>query len=681
MLPKNLSFPSSSIARRSSLACAAILALSLCGHAHAQSVDYGSLEDLFGEPVTTSVTGSPQRASDVPASMIIVTQDEIRKSGARDLPGVLAHVPGLDVLRWTNDYADVAARGYNQTHSPRLLVLVDGRQVYSDDYGYTPWSTIPVELSDIRQIEIVLGPNSALFGFNAVGGVINIVTYDPLYDDVNTLSATGGTQNLIQGSAVATYQRDDQAGVRVSLGGRSNDDFNTPQAALLQGSRHGDSREAFNLLAHFVPADTIDASIEITHTEAAQSEVIPLTLGYFTTYSLSSLKAHVMADTDAGLIQATVYYNWFDTNLSPGPLGFFVYRLRNDVFVAQLQDIFRPSADQTVRLSAEYRHNTMSTSPIAVAHVFYDVLSGSAMWNWALTPQTALTNSIRVDHLSLGRTGSFPPGITLTNDEWNRRTITEISFNSGLVWQPDRDNTIRLTAARGVQVPSLVNFGGIIQPGPFGYSSGLPTLKPTIVTNYDADWDHDIPEWNAKFQLRAFYQFSSGIIANIGGSLPAKGLAISPANIGNSQAGGAELIFRQQLTDQFAWSLSYTPEVIDDSFKPGFNAETVLIDFDSTHPVHVVKASAEWSAGPWEASAYARYESANSGTLLVNPILTVGGLTRIPAYVAVDARVAYRIGDNLTVALSGQNLLDSPQKQTAGADIQRSIQATLTLAF
>ena len=117
------------------------------GAARAQSMDYGALESLFGEPVTTSVTGSPQRASEVPASMTIITADEIRRSGARDLPGVLRHVAGVDVLQWTNDQADVAVRGYNQGSSPRLLVLIDGRQVYTDYSGYTPWSTLPIVLA------------------------------------------------------------------------------------------------------------------------------------------------------------------------------------------------------------------------------------------------------------------------------------------------------------------------------------------------------------------------------------------------------------------------------------------------------------------------------------------------------------------------------------------------------
>lgn len=100
-----------SSARLSILVIAALAASS--GSGRAQTMDYGSLEDLFGEPVTTSVTGSPQRASDVPASMTIITQEEIRRSGARDIPGILRHVPGIDVLQWSNDDADVAVRGYN----------------------------------------------------------------------------------------------------------------------------------------------------------------------------------------------------------------------------------------------------------------------------------------------------------------------------------------------------------------------------------------------------------------------------------------------------------------------------------------------------------------------------------------------------------------------------------------
>jgi outer membrane receptor for ferrienterochelin and colicins len=74
--------------------------------AFAQTVDYGALEQLFGQAVTTSATGSPEHESDVAANMQIVTADEIRRSGAQDIPGVLKHVLGVDVMRWNSDNAD-----------------------------------------------------------------------------------------------------------------------------------------------------------------------------------------------------------------------------------------------------------------------------------------------------------------------------------------------------------------------------------------------------------------------------------------------------------------------------------------------------------------------------------------------------------------------------------------------
>ena len=154
-------------------------------------------------------------------------------------------------------------------------MLVNGRQVYADIYGYTPWSTLPIELSDIRQIEVVSGPSGALFGFNAVGGVINIVTYDPLYDDVNTASVTAGTQNLIQGTAIATFRFGDKGGMRISIGGRKNDDFTTPLDPIEMGVRQGNDRRAGDVAGHFRLAPQVESEFELSHSEAAEPSMTP----------------------------------------------------------------------------------------------------------------------------------------------------------------------------------------------------------------------------------------------------------------------------------------------------------------------------------------------------------------------------------------------------------------------
>ena len=191
----------------------------------AQSIDYSALEQLFDEAVTTSVTGEPQRASDAPAKIEIITQDAIRRSGATSIPDVLQFVSGIDVRRHGLASADVGMRGYNSVANPYLMVMVDGRQVYMVDYGHIAWPSIPVQLDEIRQIEVIKGPNSALYGFNAVGGVINIVTYDPLEDRINKATLRAGTQSYASGSAVATGQFADKFGARISLGGFRAQDF------------------------------------------------------------------------------------------------------------------------------------------------------------------------------------------------------------------------------------------------------------------------------------------------------------------------------------------------------------------------------------------------------------------------------------------------------------------------
>jgi iron complex outermembrane receptor protein len=100
--------------------------------AAAQGLDYGRLEELFAEPVTASATGKPQRVSDAPATIDIITAEQIRRSGASDIPGVLRQLPGIDVTRSSQNGQDVSLRGYTGPMTGRLLVLVDGRQIYND---------------------------------------------------------------------------------------------------------------------------------------------------------------------------------------------------------------------------------------------------------------------------------------------------------------------------------------------------------------------------------------------------------------------------------------------------------------------------------------------------------------------------------------------------------------------
>ena len=173
---------------------------------HAQIVDYAGLAETFGEPITTSVTGKPQRASEAPASITIITRDQIARSPARSVPDVLKAYAGIDVNRWTAGQSDIAVRGGVQTYNARLLVLVDGRQVYLDHYGMTNWNLLGVQLDDIQQIELVRGPASALFGFNAASGVVNIITRRVGQTPTVTATAELGNHDISRLAGSVTLQ-------------------------------------------------------------------------------------------------------------------------------------------------------------------------------------------------------------------------------------------------------------------------------------------------------------------------------------------------------------------------------------------------------------------------------------------------------------------------------------------
>jgi iron complex outermembrane recepter protein len=644
---------------------------------HGQSVDYGALEQLFKEPVTTSVTGSPQRVSDVPATMIIITAEDIRRSGAKDIPGVLRHVGGVDTLDWGNDNIDVSVRGYDQAFASRLLVLVDGRQVYADDFGYTPWNTIPIELSAIRQIEIVKGPSSALFGFNAVGGVINIVTYDPLYDLVNTVSATGGTQNLVSNSAIVTRKLGDMVAVRASAGGSTDGDFSTPipPAEFLSPRRRQD-RVAIDIRSVIRLNDKMHLDLEASHSVAQQNEMIPGFQLLNGRYGTSSVMGKFIAEGGFGLLQATAYTNWLRSTATNALVGNNISPA-NRVTVVEVHDIFKLGANNILRGAAEYRHNTVDSTPLGGASVFYNNFAFGGMWDWKITPTLSLTNAVRVDHILYGRHGYLPPDYPFSNSDWHG-IPNEYSYNSGLVWRPTAADAFRLMAGRGIQLPNLIESGALLFVSPSLNFTGVPGLEPTDVNSYEIGWDHTALVSQILFRVSAFHQHNYDMIAISGGLIPTRsGLYLVPVNIGSSDANGIEIGIHSPVHQQYRWSVDYRPEEIQDCFEER-TSNFLDSEYDDTTPRHQIKGNFGWNNPKWELDSFFRFESNNHG---LEASATGTNLVQIPAYLSVDGRVAYKLSNRFTWSVAGQNLTHASQVQTSGPAVERRVLGTISFNF
>jgi iron complex outermembrane receptor protein len=644
-------------------------------------MDYGALEQLFGEPVTTSAIGTPQRARDVPGDMEIVTADDIRRSGAIDIPGVLSHVVGVDVARWSNLGADVSVRGYNGPFNARLLVLINGRQVYSDDYGRTEWAALPVELSDIRQIEVVKGPNSALFGFNAAGGVINIITFNPLYDTVNTATLRGGTQDYRDVSATGTIPIGQDVGVRLSAGGTLTDEFaSVRNIARNQGLPDNTNRAELNLDGHWRINATSEFELEATHGQDQRLAQTPVWINVYIRNATESLLGRYTADTAAGVLTATAYSNW--VHVETQEAGFPEARFGNQLTVATLQDVFKPSANQTVRVATEFRHSTINTSTVSGGDVDYDIGAVSGMWNWAVLPSLSLTAAGRVDTLWLNRTGTQLPGSGLTNDEWARRVI-EPSYNLGAVWHVGALDTIRVSIARGVQLPSLLEYGGLQSSEQFFALDGNPAIKTTVVDNYELDWDHDLSALNARARSAIFYQTTRDIqsLASPLATSVAPGgyfLALT-SNVGNSAEFGAEFSLKGHFATEWRWGLSYSPRIVHDQFFGIASPSNTGVDFAGTTPRHIVDATLGWSSGAWEADGLLRFTSSSFGLYTANLV----SYTAVPigASVSFDARVAYHVGKNITLSVSGENILFSSARQTSFGKVEQRVLGGLTASF
>ncbi|HPU51708.1 MAG TPA: TonB-dependent receptor, partial [Burkholderiaceae bacterium] len=148
----------------------------VCSRGQAQGdLTETSLEDLLKTGVT-SVSKKTQALSDTAAAIHVITQEDIRRSGATRLTEVLAQAPGIEVGRIAGGIASVTIRGFSGQWANKLLVLIDGRSVYTQTFSGTYWDMQNLLLEDIERIEILRGPGSTLWGANAVNGVINSIT-------------------------------------------------------------------------------------------------------------------------------------------------------------------------------------------------------------------------------------------------------------------------------------------------------------------------------------------------------------------------------------------------------------------------------------------------------------------------------------------------------------------------
>ncbi|PZR31758.1 TonB-dependent siderophore receptor [Caulobacter segnis] len=641
--------------------------------AFAQSMDYGALAAMFEEPVTTSATGSPQRASQAPVNITILSADDIRRSGASDLPGLLNQMIGV-----TADYnsvmsADVAVRGFNEGRSPRLLVLVNGRQVYMDYFGFANWAAIPVELSEIQQLEVVKGPNTALFGFNAAAGVINIITKNARYAEPGTtVDIVAGTQNHRQVSVSANYRIGEKFSMRLSAGDTKIDEFSSVEATALKlqavknaGHLPDTERQSIAAEARYQLTPHQELLFEATHVNLEDIERYASDPVGWTVQKDTSWKAAWSLDSgENGFTKASLYRNKSDMQQRHKiPTN---YR-NNQVTVFGVDHTRKLNATTTVRAAFEWRRNELVTPP-APGRFYYDNYAVSGMWNWQATSKLALTVAARVDDAHSTRKGApgvspapFPEG----NSAYSKR-ITKVSYNAGAVYQLTPVSSLRLAASRGLQSPTLLEWGS--QSG----NLGNPAIQPTVVDNVELGYSLSLPKLHSSLTTTAWAQKTKDI-KKLGCAKAPAGYAIA-CNAGDADAKGFDVSFKGG-KDAWWWKAEYAFQDINSDNTPLLSANTNIIRYERNNAKHQTSVGGGWAKGPWELSANWSYLSARDYYDVTN-----ARWERLEARQQVYGRAAYKINQHLTVGVTGENLA-GPVWYTSGVKAERRVLARVTASF
>jgi iron complex outermembrane receptor protein len=653
------------------------LFLLLAGHGQAQDFDYGRYENLFGEPVTVSATGKPERVSDSAVLMDVITAQDIQRSGARDIPTLLSRLAGVDVIRESAGTSDVGIGGYIQPLTSRIMVMINGRQVYFDGFGEVFWSALPVELEEIRQIEVIRGPQSALYGFNAVDGVVNIVTFDPVDDKVDMARVRLGNHALRDFAATVTQPLGDRAGIRLTAADDHVQDSGiTPRTP----ANLSYAKDANRRMASFDAGATLDddsrLSLEASHSDSGE-RMISTSVLFDARVKSDAVRAGYTVETAVGRIGATASYS--DVNLpwvqsqAIGP-----FRMDDQTSAAQLSDLFKIGTDDSFRLALDARHDRLDAPVVTGGVTTGDLLAGSAMWEHQFSPSLSAVNAVRYDYFKLGRSGQGVfRDLFYTNEEFDRADLGT-SVTSSLVESVTDDDKLRLSFSRGLKLPSLMNFGELGQyqrqyfSGQTVYFEGSPNLPSSAVYGYQAAWDHEIRDWGATARVNVFHDMTMkylGTNTELISFRPPQFASLVSYSTG-SVTNGLELNLEHKARDGWNWGGNYTYQRLHEHFDWGYR---------NAAPVNKANVNLGYGWGDWEADLYASYVSATKGQLITAGIPTVTSVVDIKGHTNLSPRLAWRPVENLTVELTAENLW--PYRDVVTQRMETSYYLTLKIAY
>jgi len=626
------------------------------------------LSELLNMEVTSAAKKS-QKLSESANAIFVITQQDIQRSGATHVADVLRMVPGLQVSRVNSSNYRVSVRGgFNGIFVNKLLVLVDGRSVYNAQIAGTLWDSLDVLLEDIERIEVIRGSGGALWGANAVNGIINIIS-----------KSAQDTQGYLVTTGAGTVE---EGFIRLRYGGELND--STSFRVYGKTSQRDD-------LEHGVQPDRgqmqqagfrIDNDISSNSALMVQGDIYRSENGDMDWTTGAALDSHLLGknilarwtydNTENSKWTGQFYYD-FSSQSRP------VYGVDNHILDFELQHQWRVSDSQEFLWGLGYRwlysaidqNSLLSRNPLGQHD---EVLSGFIQ-----------SETHFFDHKARLIVG--------TKLEHNDYTGVEVQPNIRFLWSPNDERTYWGAISRTVRTPAQVSSSILASYDLFPAANPLYPIPVNVQlvgndqlhAEFSAAYEFGFrQQWkdNISWDTTLFYNDYKGLITRTITPIPDldNGRYIFLSNYYHGMDAKTYGI-ETSLNWFSAWGktqLSYHFINIETDTYP--HVVSTFADTEEETPEHQISLRHHFNLGNgWESDWWFRYTSDATGT---NNGYDVDG------YMSLDIRLAWQVDTHLELSVVGQNLLDKhhPEYYTSTftplvTEVPRSIYGQVKLEF
>jgi iron complex outermembrane receptor protein len=632
-----------------------------------------TLAELGNVEVTTT-SKEPEEVWNTPAAVFVITQEDIRRSGATSIPEVLRLAPGVEVARVDSDHWSVGIRGFGAVLGSKVLVLIDGRSVYTPLFSGVYWQVQATPLEDIERIEVIRGPGGTIWGANAVNGIINIITKSAKDTHGSMVSLGGG--NVDQGTGGFRYGGGNGRGFNYRIygmgftrgpqfhaGGRNFDDSRMGQAGFRMDWGKG-------------PRDSFTLQGDIYHESAGET----------TTFGLYSPPSQATVDENAELSGGNLLGHW--------------KRVVNERSDFQIQAYF----DRTNHFEPEFGE-TRDTFDVDFLH--HLTLPGQQNFLWGLGARVSPANVVQrvptIDFLPHHLTDQIYSGfvqdeipffshrLSLTvgsKFEHNNYTGFEVQPSARLLWNRTPRQSFWGSVSRAVRTPSrvdediqLTDFATVTPLPIYLRASGNRQFRSEELIAYETGY-RTLVTSHFYLDLALFYNdyndlYSFQVGAPFLEPSPLPVHAIIPLLTSNGIRGttkGFEVAPDWKPSSWWELRTSYSYLEMQLENKPGSNDPTSIPGYEGSSPRHqVVIQSFVNLPKKLEFDQTYRYVSAL-------PAQTVA------SYQTMDARFGWHITRELELSVGGQNLLQPHFAQYGGdpggpVEVKRSAYAKLVWRF